>query len=39
MKVLKHGNHYRKAVVTCERCGCEFEILQTECDDTEWKNL
>ena len=33
MKVLKHGNHYRKAVVTCENCGCEFEVLPSECTE------
>ena len=31
MKVLKHGNHYRKAVVTCEECGCVFEAEYGEC--------
>lgn len=39
MKVLKHGNHYRKAVVTCEYCGCEFEVLQSECNKPEWSRL
>ena len=38
MKVLKHGNYYRKTVVTCKECGCVFEILQKECDKTEWEN-
>lgn len=39
MKILKHGTYHRKAVVTCKRCGCEFEISKTECDNNEWENL
>lgn len=31
MKILKHGNHYRKVVVTCKGCECEFEIKYGEC--------
>lgn len=31
MKILKHGSYHRKAVVTCEECGCEFEVLPSEC--------
>lgn len=31
MKILKHGKYNRKAVVTCEDCGCEFETEYGEC--------
>ena len=31
MKVLKHGKYQKKVVVTCDHCGCEFEIKYGEC--------
>lgn len=34
MKILKHGKYNRKAVVTCEDCGCEFEVEYGECSGT-----
>lgn len=30
MKVLKKGKYQKENIITCEKCGCEFQYYDTE---------